>query len=370
MTPQNIQEMKPGFKPTGFRAASYEPLKGSVGWLCPSNIALVKYWGKRKVQIPMNPSLSMTLSRARTSTQMDYQFDPGIRLPEIHFRFEGEPAPEFEKRIRSFIAQAGSHLPAIRHTHLHIESGNTFPHSSGIASSASAMGALALCLVQLQQDIRGAGGRDDMLRMASFIARLGSGSASRSVYPHLALWGSSGEWAGSSDEYAIPVTVFHETFRNMRDTILIVESGQKKVSSTAGHALMETNPFAEIRFTQARNNLNTMKTVLRDGDWDRFIVLIEEEALSLHAMMMTGKPGYLLMQPATLAIIREVREYRMDTGTKLGFTLDAGANVHLLYADEDAEGVEDLISARLIRHCEQGKLIRDQMGNGPEKTGS
>ena len=84
-------------------------------------------------------------------------------------------------------------------------------------------------------------------------------------------------------------------------------------------------------------------------------------------MMMTGRPGYLLMQPGTLSILRAIRAFRKETGCRLGFTLDAGANVHLLYAGEDAPRVEAFVSSALLRHCEKGRFISDRMGEGPKK---
>ena len=343
------------------------PKSGTVGWSCPSNIALIKYWGKRAIQIPMNPSLSMTLTEARTITKISYSYKQKQKGRQIQFRFEGKEAPAFEERIIKYMDAIKPLIPVLSHTFLEIESENTFPHSSGIASSASAMGALALCLVQIEEELTGTMNRDQFWQKASLIARLGSGSASRSVYPQFALWGKSDGWDLSSDQYAIPVTGFHETFHNLRDTILIVESGQKRVSSNAGHALMDTNPFAASRFKQARQNLVVLNAAMTEGDWERFIIVMEEEALSLHAMMMTGKPGYLLMQPNTLSILQKIREFREDTRYKLGFTLDAGANVHLLYANADAGPVETFIHSELVILCENGEVIKDKMGPGPQK---
>lgn len=354
-------------KAASFRASSHPHSAGLVGWSCPSNIAIVKYWGKKAGQVPMNPSLSLTLKEARTSTYMEYIFDPETTLPEIQFQFEGEKAPVFEDRVRSFIRSIEPFVPAIAHTTLRIESHNTFPHSSGIASSASSMGALAMCLVQIDNLVCNTEDADEVLRKASFIARLGSGSASRSIYPQFVIWGASDDWDGSSDEYAIPVNGFHETFNHIRDTILIVESGPKRVSSRKGHALMEQNPFSKTRFRQARSNLGRLKPLLVEGNWDGFIELMEEEALSLHAMMMTGRPGYLLMQPGTISIIKKVRKYRQDTGCRIGFTLDAGANVHLLYPHGEAEPVHEFIASELVPFCEQGRYIQDRMGKGPAK---
>lgn len=347
------------------RAASLSPSAGSLGWSCPSNIALIKYWGKRALQLPLNPSLSMTLQEARTMTRLDYTFDPGITDPGIRFLFEGASAPAFENRVTGFIRALLPFIPVLAHSSLRIESENTFPHSSGIASSASAMGALALCLVQLEEKITGPTHPDSFRKKASFIARLGSGSASRSVYPRFALWGASVDWEASSDEYAIPVSGYHETFSRLRDTILVVESGEKKISSSLGHSLMDTNPYAATRFNQARQNLALLKNMLAAGDWSGFIEVMEEEALSLHAMMMTGRPGYLLMQPGTLSILQKVRAFRRDTGCRVGFTLDAGANVHLLYAGEEAAEVHPFINAELVPFCENGRIIEDRMGEGP-----
>jgi len=314
----------------------------------------------------MNPSLSITLKEALTSTRMRYHYDPAIREPEIQFRFEGKKTPSFEERVCSFIKGLKSYIPAVAHVVLEIDSSNTFPHSSGIASSASAMGALALCLVQMEREITGNSDSQQMLRKASFIARLGSGSASRSIYPAMSLWGKADQWTLSSNEYAIPVTGYHDVFRRMRDTILIVESAEKKVSSSAGHSLMDANPFSRVRFRQVRANLSILHSALSGGDWQGFLRLMEEEALSLHAMMMTSRPSYILMQPATLSIIHKVRAFRKDTGNRLGFTLDAGANVHLLYAEDDAEAVDRFIRSELTAYCEDGRVISDRMGNGPE----
>jgi diphosphomevalonate decarboxylase len=206
----------------------------------------------------------------------------------------------------------------------------------------------------------------DQMRKASFLARLGSGSASRSLFGGFSLWGSVDGWSGSSDEYAVQVPHFHDTFRSLRDTILIVESGAKKVSSSAGHGLMDKNPFAHVRFGQARENLQVLRRALEEGDWSRFINVMEEEALTLHAMMLSSRPGYLLMQPGTVAIIQKVRQFRKDTGSLVGFTLDAGANVHLIYSGEEEGEIAAFISAELLPHCEKKRAIHDRMGKGPE----
>jgi diphosphomevalonate decarboxylase len=337
---------------------------GTVGWTCPSNIALVKYWGKRPGQIPMNPSLSMTLRNAFTTTRIKYSYNPSLSPSELIFSFEGKEHPSFQKRIEKYLEGLLSFMPFLAHTSLEIASENSFPHSSGIASSASAMGAIALCLVSMEENITRSH-NDDPLKKASFLARLGSGSASRSLYPQFVLWGAYVEWPGSADEFAIPLKETNQSFLEMRDSILIVESTQKQVSSSAGHQLMETNPYAGTRFKQAKFNLGRLKKILSSGDWKDFIELVEEEALSLHAMMMTGKPGYLLMRPGTLEIIRKVQEFRREKTKHLAFTLDAGANVHLLYKKAQEKSIRAFIDSELLSHCENKLVIHDQMGSGP-----
>jgi len=344
------------------------PLTGSVAWTCPSNIALIKYWGKRENQIPMNPSLSMTLREARTHTRIRFSYDPSKQAEKLRFRFEGKEAPDFKERIRVYLKGIESLIPVLKYCSLEVDSENTFPHSSGIASSASAMGALALCLVQLEAFIMNVSNPENFWQKASHLARLGSGSASRSIFPGFSLWGNTESWEGSGDEYAIPIHSYHDTFRNLRDSILIVESGQKKISSSAGHRLMNNHPFAARRFDQARDNLKIILSALKAGDWESFISVVEEEALSLHAMMLTSNPGYILMQPGTLSILHKIREFREKTRYRLCFTLDAGANVHLLHAQADAGPVEAFIKSELIPYCENERIIRDKMGKGPFKT--
>jgi diphosphomevalonate decarboxylase len=161
---------------------------------------------------------------------------------------------------------------------------------------------------------------------------------------------------------------YHETFRNLRDRILIVESGQKRISSSVGHSLMKDHPFAIKRFDQARDNLKLLQRAFIEGNWKSFISVVEEEALSLHAMMLTSKPGFILMQPGTLSIMHKIRDYREQTGQRLCFTLDAGANVHLLHAEADEGPVEDFVKSELIPFCENGRFISDKMGPGPVKA--
>jgi diphosphomevalonate decarboxylase len=333
--------------------------KGSVKAKCASNIALIKYWGKREIQIPMNPSISFTLNNSYTESELKFTPKSTDEFL-VNVYLDGQLNEHFAPRIYTFFERIESYIPFLRNFEFEIQTYNTFPHSSGIASSASGMGALALCLVDLEEKLGVEFNENEKLQKASFLARLGSGSACRSIYPGLAVWGKSEFVEGSSDLYAVPFPYeVHENFRNFRDTILLIDEGQKKVSSSLGHKLMENHPYAKQRFESANENLGKLIPFLKEGNLKEFGELVEQEALSLHAMMMTSLPSFVLMKPNTVAVIEKVREFREQSRANLYFTLDAGANVHLLYPEKEEETCNDFIERELQVFCANGKLIKD-----------
>ena len=340
--------------------------EGSSSWQSPSNIALVKYWGKTEPQIPMNPSVSFTLDNCHTRTRLIYKKRTGSGS-DFHFDvfFEGEPKPEFHPKIESFFNRILPYQPFLKDFDFEIHTENSFPHSSGIASSASGMSALALCLMSLEKELDPSISESHFKQKASFLARLGSGSAARSIQGPLVVWGRHDAYDSSSDLYGTPYPFeVHEVFKTYQDTILLVDKGVKQVSSTVGHGLMQGHPFSESRFKQANEHMKAMIPVLSSGDLDAFIDIVEKEALSLHAMMMTSSPYFILMRPNTLEIIERVWSYRKDVGSKLCFTLDAGANVHLLYPKEESKNVNELIERELAHFCQNNHYISDQTGKG------
>ena len=340
---------------------------GRVGWHCPSNIALVKYWGKKGKQIPQNPSISFTLSKCCTETFVE--FEKADRFG-FSFFFEGKGNPAFGAKIEKFLLENQAFFPFINQLNLKVESRNTFPHSSGIASSASSMSAFVMCLMEIESLLTGpsTGSGTLDLRKASYFSRLASGSAARSVFPAMALWGKTEAYEGSSDEYAVSLDDdIHPVFKTYHDSILIVSGETKSVSSRAGHALMEGNPYAPARYAQANENIKNLLTALKSGDLDTFINITESEALQLHALMMCSNPSFILMKPNTLRIIEEVRDFRNETHIPLCFTLDAGPNVHLLYPEQEADKVEYYIKNVLADYCDRERWIADRVGDGPKK---
>ena len=354
-----------------FIPSSYITLKeeGIVGYTSPSNIALVKYWGKRENQIPANPSISFTLAACMTKTSVEYK--KKIRKDDefsFDLFFEDQPKEEFKPKIKTFLKRIEKYLPFLKEYHLVIKTSNTFPHSSGIASSASGMSALALCFMEMERTFSALITDDFFNNKVSFISRLGSGSACRSIEGPLVQWGETSSVEGSSNLFGVkyPYKV-HDIFNNFHDTILLVDKGEKQVSSTVGHELMHGHPFASQRFEQAHENLDKLRTILAEGNLNDFIGIVESEALTLHAMMMTSHPYFILMKPNTLSIINEIWKFRQTSNTHVCFTLDAGANVHVLYPENEKDIVFPFIKEKLISFCQNGQYICDRIGLGAKK---
>lgn len=351
------------------RSFNKEISSGSVTWQSPSNIALIKYWGKKMEQIPANPSVSFTLNNCRTTTTLKYEKK---KFPSENYEFDlifhGKRKEDFKPKIKTFFERIEKYCPYLKHYKFNIETENSFPHSSGIASSASGMSALTLCIMSLEQELNPEMTTEEFYTKASFLARLGSGSACRSIKGEIVVWGEHQEIKNSSDLYGIefPGEV-HKIFRNYQDIILLVDKGVKQVSSSVGHNLMHGHPFAEARFQQAHNNISSLTKVFKSGDLDKFIEIVESEALTLHSMMMSSRPYFILMKPNTLKIINRIWEFREKTGLPVCFTLDAGANVHVLFPEKYQEKISEFIKNELVAYCQNEQYLCDYVGKGALK---
>lgn len=336
-----------------------------TSWKSPSNIALVKYWGKTGIQHPLNPSVSMTLKHAYSTIHLSAK---KASVRKVHFTFNNQPNDAFVPKIEKALSLMEQYLPYLKTTELHINSTNAFPHSAGIASSASSMSALALALAELDDMYTNHTNKDLFNRKASFLSRLASGSAARSVFPGYSLWGQTELTDESSDDYAIEINKnIHPAFQTVQDTILVVNASPKAVSSSTGHRLMVNHPFRDSRIEQALNHTKELFASLQNGDWEAFIELTEREALSLHGLMLSSQQSFILMKPETLAIIEKIRKFRKQTALPLCFTLDAGPNVHVLYPKEQSGRISKFINDELAIYCENGYQLKDEIGPGPEK---
>lgn len=336
-----------------------------VKWRCPSNIAIVKYWGKKGIQIPCNSSLSLTLSNSYTEVEVELVEKTSDDQVQLTYFFENEINEKFGARVAKFLEDNSSYFPFLAKNAIVIHSTNSFPHSAGIASSASAFGAISLALLDISYELENKEKDTEFYNIASNLARLGSGSASRSMFANYAMWGENNKIPKSSNEHAVEITDIHPTFQSMKDAILIVEDEPKKVSSSVGHSLMNNHPYAENRFKQANERTADLIEILKSGDMDAFIHMSESEALTLHAMMMCSQDYYLLVKPGTITAIERLMEFRKTTGVPVCFTLDAGPNVHVLYPAAYEEQVENFIQNELKDTYK--KVIYDKGGSGPTK---
>ncbi len=339
-------------------------------WRSPSNIALIKYWGKHGIQLPNNPSLSFTLSACHTDMHM--RVTPGSSTPQLTVLYDGNERPSFEPKIKSFFNRIAVQLPWLLQSSIVIDSVNTFPHGAGIASSASSMSAMALCLKEIDDQINSGSGEiknETWWNSVSELARLGSGSACRSVFPVAALWGEVSGIHGSSSSYATPwADHVSSIYHDYQDSILIVSNAVKSVSSTEGHELMSGHAYEQSRYAEARKNIHTLiESMKTENAIDQFIAVCESEALQLHALMMSGQKPFLLIEPGTVSILKEVWRFRNETNIPVCFTLDAGPNVHLLYPASFKESVVGWIKTNLARYCADGLYIMDEVGSGPVK---
>ena len=336
-------------------------------WEAPANIALIKYWGKKEVQVPANPSISMTLSKSITRTSVRISSD--LSKGSWKFTYQGQAKTSFEPKLQTFFERIKEHLPFLDSFGILIDSSNNFPHSSGISSSASFYSSLSLALCDLESQLtENPLNHEGFFKKASSIARLGSGSASRSVYGNFVAWGES-KLPGSSNLFAIPVSnKIHQNFSQYRDAILVISSSAKPMSSTAGHGLMENNPFSTERYKEAEKDLNELLASLESGDLQTFIALVEHEAQTLHGLILSSKGGSILLKPNTLKAIELIKYYREKTHSKCCFTLDAGPNIHLLYPDNERKEIQKFVLEELAPLCENKQWIDDRIGSGPIKV--
>ncbi len=340
--------------------------EGEIFWRSPSNIALIKYWGKKDLQIPTNPSLSFSLSNSYTDTKIKFQTNNVTEKQSIEFFFNNQKQQEFERRICNFFEIIEKFEPFLKKLKLTVYSTNSFPHSAGIASSASAMSSIALGICSIENKLFGTlHSPADFYKKASFLARLGSGSACRSIHNGYNLWGYCDVIENSSDEIAIPINhLVNDIFFNLRDTILIISKKKKKISSSLGHNLMQNHIFAEARYNKAFTNLYNLLSALRSGDLISFSEIVRNEALMLHSLMMSSEPPFILMQPQTLSIIDSIENFCIDTKIPITYTLDAGPNIHLIYHNNYHRQVLDFIQNSIFNTINQENIIFDQLGGG------
>ncbi len=288
------------------------------------NIAFIKYWGNRsdRLRLPANGSISMNLSCLVTQTCVT--FDAALDsdcLVLNHTRLAGKALLRIISFLNVVRRMAGKQLFA------RVTSENNFPTGAGIASSASAYAALALAASRaLNLDL----GEAELSRLA----RLGSGSAARSVP------GGFVEWqAGQDDASSFAFSIAPPDHWDLVDVIAIVANEHKPVGSTEGHHLAASSPLQAARLASAPQRLEVCRQAILQRDFFALAEITELDSNLMHAVMMTSRPPLFYWQPASLALMKLVPLWRR-AGLPVCYTLDAGPNVHLICSSSSVQAVQ------------------------------
>jgi diphosphomevalonate decarboxylase len=293
------------------------------------NIAFIKYWGNRDnhLRLPVNGSISMNLDGLFTRTTVMFS----ASLPTDSLLINSKPVSGKGLERVSSILDLVRGMAKVNER-AEVTSENNFPAGAGIASSAAAFAALALASSK-------AAGLNLSEPELSVLARRGSGSASRSIPAGFVEW-KMGE--SESDSYAFSIAPVD--YWNLADCVAIVSAAHKKTGSTEGHAIAGTSPLQNARVDDAPRRLDICRNAILNKDFEAFANIIEHDSDMMHSVMMTSNPPLMYWQAATVEIFHQVREWRAG-GLPVGYTVDAGANVHVLCLGEYAKEVEKRLRA-------------------------
>jgi len=301
------------------------------------NIALIKYWGRSlkhdwQLNLPLNDTVSMTKQgvsheqNLSTRTTIEFSDDYSADRAFLH-------GVELTGRAIERILRVVNPLRALANLDLKFRmmSVNDFPTQAGLASSASAFAALAMATADaLQLNLSG--------EELSKIARLGSGSAARSihggfVYLH----------RGQAHETAYAEQICEPTCFAMRAVIVIVDDSPKKITSDVGHQLSHTSPFDEIRIAKSQQQAAQIRSAILNDDFGTVGKIAEANCLYMHAVMITSEPALFYWSPATFRVIQAIQQLRQD-GLECYFTIDAGPNVHCLCRPTDMAEIQEALT--------------------------
>lgn len=281
----------------------------------PANIALCKYWGKRdeELNLPMISSLSISLGKLGSE----------VKLARTSGADQVSLNGKVQARDTSFFQRATAFLDLFRPSpdyFFHLEAHNTIPTAAGFASSASGFAAVVLALNELFGWKLGR-------RELSILARLGSGSACRSLYDGFVQW-QAGQAEDGMDSFALPIDA---VWPELRVGLLVISDEQKKVGSRAGmKQTVETSFLYKAWPRQVEHDLAALQDAIRTRDFARLGQTAESNALAMHATMIATVPPVLYWKPESVAAMNKIWKLRA-AGLPLYFTMDAGPNLKLLF---------------------------------------
>lgn len=291
--------------------------------IAPSNIAFIKYWGKKdeKLRIPTNGSISMNLSGLKTTTTVE--FSQEFKKDCVVINNQNANSIQYDRVVR--------HLDRIRklaglNYKAKAVSKNNFPTGTGLSSSASGFAALTVAASS-------AAGLKLNERELSILARQASGSACRSIPDGFVEW-----VLGEKSEDSYSVSLYPPDDWDIYDVVVIVSNREKEVSTTESQRKAFSSPFFKERLKRIDDKIALIKKYLKEKDFKNFGELIEEEALELHAIILTSKPSFIYWFPETVRIIKLVRKWRNE-GLPVYFTINTGHDIHLVCQEENVDEV-------------------------------
>ncbi|MBN1543625.1 diphosphomevalonate decarboxylase [candidate division KSB1 bacterium] len=302
-----------------------QPQHDSATAWAPANIALCKYWGKRnsELYLPQTSSLSVSLGDLGTQTTLSIASDCDMVVLNGH---KVEPENAFARRLSAYLDLFRGDKPIF----FHIDTANTVPTAAGLASSASGFAALVLALQSLY------GWSLDGCHL-SILARLGSGSACRSIYHGFVEW-QAGIADDGFDSYAEPLP---ETWPDLRVGILTLSTAEKPIGSRqAMQHTLETSTLYRAWPQQVESDLPLLRRAIAERDLHLLGQTAENNALAMHATLLAARPAILYWLPESVQSIRTIHDLRKQ-GAAVYLTMDAGPNVKLLFEKNDVECIRE-----------------------------
>ncbi|WP_367608418.1 diphosphomevalonate/mevalonate 3,5-bisphosphate decarboxylase family protein [Legionella sp. W05-934-2] len=296
----------------------------------PANIALIKYMGKSDEQsnLPANPSLSYTLNKLQTSVVLEQQsgnhdFWEPLNIPGAHpFMLPMEAQKRYLdhlNRIKAFFNFTGAFV---------VRSTNNFPHSSGLASSASSFAALTKCAANAICDLQQSE-LPDVATLAN-LSRQGSGSSCRSFFSPWALWDGD------------TVEAVNLPYSNLVHQVVIVSNAIKSVPSSEAHKRIKTSPGYSGRVSRAKENLKTLLNALTSQDWQSAYKVCWHEFQDMHHLFTTAAQPFTYMGAETTQALNALQAIWNDKKDGPIITMDAGPNIHLLYRPDQAQLMREI----------------------------
>jgi diphosphomevalonate decarboxylase len=292
--------------------------------IAPSNIAFIKYWGKKddELRLPTNSSISMNLSNLTTTTTVE--FDKKYKKDEM--TLNGKIPTLLQKK------RVIKHLDRIRKLanlkdKAKVVSENNFPTATGLSSSASGFAALTVAATN-------AAGLKMSEKELSILARLGSGSACRSIPDGFTIWH---EGYDNGTSYAS--SLFPSDYWNICDVIAVLDNKEKEIPTSQSQKFAFTSPFFKERLKNLDKKIREFKQCLKEKNFTKFGEIIENEALELHTIIITSTPSFIYLFPQTLSLIKSVRTWRKE-GLEVYFTINTGHNVHIICQKNDVKKLQ------------------------------